>query len=83
MNESLNRMTSPGASDTTELPPASAGIEQIERGHTANPFSCNVCKRSYTRVDHLARHYRSRKYHPNSNVGAIQARQDLTFLRYT
>lgn len=24
------------------------------------PFSCNVCRRSYTRVDHLARHYRSR-----------------------
>ena len=26
---------------------------------TSNPFSCNICKRSYTRVDHLARHYRS------------------------
>ncbi|KAI1616160.1 hypothetical protein EDD36DRAFT_124919 [Exophiala viscosa] len=26
---------------------------------TENPFSCNVCKQSYSRVDHLARHYRS------------------------
>lgn len=24
------------------------------------PFACNVCKRSYSRVDHLARHHRSR-----------------------
>lgn len=29
---------------------------------TENPFSCNVCKQSYSRVDHLARHYRSRAY---------------------
>lgn len=26
-----------------------------------SPFACNVCNRSYRRVDHLARHYRSRK----------------------
>ena len=26
-----------------------------------NPFVCNICKKSYTRVDHLARHHRSRK----------------------
>jgi hypothetical protein len=25
-----------------------------------NPFSCNICKRSYSRIDHLARHHRSR-----------------------
>lgn len=25
------------------------------------PFKCNICQRNYTRVDHLARHYRSRK----------------------
>ncbi|KAK7899769.1 hypothetical protein LTR67_003514 [Exophiala xenobiotica] len=25
----------------------------------SSPFCCNICKRSYTRVDHLARHYRS------------------------
>lgn len=25
------------------------------------PFACNVCKRSYSRVDHLARHHRSRR----------------------
>lgn len=24
-----------------------------------NPFACNVCGRNYSRVDHLARHYRS------------------------
>lgn len=30
--------------------------------HSRNaPFACNVCKRSYSRVDHLARHHRSRK----------------------
>lgn len=29
--------------------------------HGNAPFACNVCKRNYTRVDHLARHYRSRK----------------------
>lgn len=28
---------------------------------SANPFVCNVCKRSYSRIDHLARHYRSRE----------------------
>lgn len=26
------------------------------------PFACNVCKRSYSRVDHLARHHRSRGF---------------------
>ena len=26
-----------------------------------HPFSCNICRKSYTRIDHLARHYRSRK----------------------
>lgn len=30
-------------------------------GRGTAPFACNVCKRNYTRVDHLARHYRSRK----------------------
>lgn len=28
---------------------------------TESPFSCNVCKKSYTRIDHLARHHRSRE----------------------
>lgn len=23
----------------------------------SSPFACNVCKRNYSRVDHLARHY--------------------------
>ena len=27
----------------------------------SNPFQCNVCRRSYSRIDHLARHYRSRQ----------------------
>lgn len=27
----------------------------------SSPFSCNLCGRSYTRLDHLARHFRSRK----------------------
>ncbi|KIW14284.1 hypothetical protein PV08_07066 [Exophiala spinifera] len=26
---------------------------------SSSPFSCNVCKKSYTRIDHLARHFRS------------------------
>lgn len=25
-----------------------------------NPFTCNICKRTYTRLEHLARHIRSR-----------------------
>jgi hypothetical protein len=25
-----------------------------------NPFVCNICKRTYSRLDHLGRHYRSR-----------------------
>jgi Fungal Zn(2)-Cys(6) binuclear cluster domain len=32
-----------------------------DNGLPHNPFSCNICRRSYTRIDHLARHYRSRK----------------------
>ncbi|TVY86961.1 Early growth response protein 1-B [Lachnellula willkommii] len=32
---------------------------ESEAGKNASPFSCNVCKRNYSRVDHLARHYRS------------------------
>lgn len=39
----------------SELPSAHAQTAE------AAPFSCNVCQRSYTRIDHLARHYRSRK----------------------
>jgi uncharacterized Zn-finger protein len=34
----------------------------------ANPFSCNVCRRSYTRLDHLARHFRSRTTSPTSQA---------------
>ncbi|TVY38132.1 E3 SUMO-protein ligase, partial [Lachnellula occidentalis] len=32
---------------------------ESEAGKITSPFSCNVCKRNYSRVDHLARHYRS------------------------
>jgi hypothetical protein len=27
---------------------------------SGNPFTCNICKRTYTRSEHLARHHRSR-----------------------
>lgn len=33
-----------------------------DESQSANPFSCNVCGKSYTRIDHLARHYRSRQF---------------------
>jgi uncharacterized Zn-finger protein len=29
-----------------------------------SPFKCNVCQRSYSRIDHLARHFRSRMSGP-------------------
>lgn len=28
-----------------------------------NSYACNICNQTYTRVDHLNRHYRSRKAH--------------------
>lgn len=36
---------------------------EVERHDQArgNPFVCNICKKSYSRIDHLARHYRSRE----------------------
>lgn len=34
--------------------------EETTRVERNNPFLCNVCRKSYSRIDHLARHYRSR-----------------------
>lgn len=28
----------------------------------SNPFVCNLCQKTYGRIDHLARHFRSRKW---------------------
>jgi hypothetical protein len=58
-------MTSP-LSEANPIPiaqygPGPGGIAQSGEAPPENPFSCNVCKRTYTRVDHLARHYRSRR----------------------
>lgn len=33
------------------------GQDHVQPG----PFKCNVCQRTYARIDHLARHFRSRK----------------------
>jgi len=43
--------------DNTQSPYSTT---ESDPGKSASPFSCNVCGRSYSRVDHLARHYRSR-----------------------
>lgn len=40
--------------------PMQSNVQEPPRGEVA-PFSCNICKRNYSRVDHLARHYRSRE----------------------
>jgi len=32
----------------------------VPRDAKISPFACNVCGKNYSRVDHLARHYRSR-----------------------
>lgn len=37
--------------------PAEPPVTKSQMNH---PFVCNICKRSYSRVDHLARHHRSR-----------------------
>ena len=42
-----------------------ASLNDVQEGqdtdHRRAPFACNVCKRSYSRIDHLARHHRSRR----------------------
>lgn len=42
------------------------------------PFVCNICKRSYSRIDHLARHHRSRSCSPS----CASCHLDLTCDRY-
>lgn len=40
---------------------------QQQQGETAGgvkPFVCDLCKSSYTRLDHLARHFRGRMVAP-------------------
>lgn len=44
------------------------------------PFKCNICQRNYTRVDHLARHYRSRKAYCSIVHGVMAL---IDFIRYT
>ncbi|KIW99953.1 uncharacterized protein Z518_10881 [Rhinocladiella mackenziei CBS 650.93] len=46
-----------GNNNTIEL--SGSSTSPHHDGTDTNPFSCNICKRSYMRVDHLARHYRS------------------------
>ncbi|KUJ14262.1 uncharacterized protein LY89DRAFT_649974 [Mollisia scopiformis] len=41
--------------NSTQSPP----YTNTESENGKSPFACNVCHRSYRRVDHLARHYRS------------------------
>ncbi|KXT01826.1 hypothetical protein AC578_1994 [Pseudocercospora eumusae] len=49
-------------------------------GHSGNPFVCNICRKTYGRIDHLARHFRS---HTNEKpfecveCGKTFARADL------
>lgn len=54
----------------THFPVAVAGILPATKNSQASPFSCNVCGRSYTRLDHLARHFRSRltSLHPTRSL---------------
>jgi uncharacterized Zn-finger protein len=40
-------------------PPDHLNTEYEAATPEPNPFSCNICKKTYSRVDHLARHYRS------------------------
>lgn len=37
-------------------------VDDSGEGHGSNPFVCNVCQKTYGRIDHLARHFRSREY---------------------
>jgi hypothetical protein len=39
---------------------SAAETSSLTKETQANPFTCTVCRRSYTRLDHLARHFRSR-----------------------
>jgi uncharacterized Zn-finger protein len=48
----------------SDPPLATPGVSQL-KGVNA-PFACNACGRSYSRLDHLARHYRSRESASNA-----------------
>ena len=50
--------------DTTSENARSGPAQDQEGDASANPFCCNICKRTYKRVDHLSRHYRSRQFRP-------------------
>ncbi|KAF5232144.1 hypothetical protein FANTH_13141 [Fusarium anthophilum] len=54
------------STNTTEMHPSpsnqqAAGAEEqaLPAVMPANPFVCDICKSSYSRIDHLARHFRS------------------------
>lgn len=49
-----------GATVTAHRPPT----DQLTAGNPNNPFVCNLCKKTYSRLDHLGRHYRSRDLTP-------------------
>jgi hypothetical protein len=33
----------------------------LESDMSSGPFACDICKKTYTRADHLVRHYRTRR----------------------
>ena len=35
----------------------------LDESEKVNSYACNICNQTYTRVDHLSRHYRSRRWH--------------------
>lgn len=49
-----------GPSGAIHSQPEHSDNEGQDQDLRDTPFACNVCKRSYSRVDHLARHHRSR-----------------------
>lgn len=51
------------------------GQNQVQPG----PFKCNVCQRTYARIDHLARHFRSR----NVTLESLRSRKDLVLTTTT
>ncbi len=40
--------------------PDSGSLRPPKSAPNSGPFQCNICQRSYGRLDHLARHFRSR-----------------------
>lgn len=51
--------TGPGAGVGAGPDPNQRGQSQV----SPSPFKCNVCQRTYARIDHLSRHFRLRKPH--------------------